>query len=512
MSLAFTGIEPRHFDAYEPSKWTSGRFNLERMRAREQVEALAGVVAHALGPSFGLLLTQDHPTLFNRKSVEAQWALFGRPEAARRLAKPLMEREKSIAELLEDPLLTHGEAWLAIRVDFEGVEVGFQCHGHAHLDRKNAARRVAAEPERFLEILAALPHSLGVAEGADAIRAAWQDDVSGPEWLTLGQRFSRADAIAAGAGLAETVAQLVVALAPVHAFVTWSPENDTVGGVAWLAEEGQRALAASTAVAAEPARVAERPPTAPADRAALSWSYRPDWAATPARPEVEPTRGPSSRVRERAAELSNEQSGWSYSGPVRMAPEAPRSEPTFRDDRGPPRFERPRHPGTHDRGPPGDARGAPPQDRRDEAPRDRRAEPGRPDGRERRGNEPPRGGPPRQGSPQERPRGDRPRDHQSRDDRPRDHQPRDERRRDDRPRDDRPRDGGAPRRPEPKVETWIDTPGEPKVKDHVRVGAGLFAGRIGQVIELTSKGNFKVVVGDFTVEVPQAGAVRVVTS
>ena len=45
----FKGFESVHFDAYEKRKWSSNRFNLERMAVREQAEALMAEGVDSLG-------------------------------------------------------------------------------------------------------------------------------------------------------------------------------------------------------------------------------------------------------------------------------------------------------------------------------------------------------------------------------------------------------------------------------------------------------------------------------
>jgi len=59
------------------------------------------------------------------------------------------------------------------------------------------------------------------------------------------------------------------------------------------------------------------------------------------------------------------------------------------------------------------------------------------------------------------------------------------------------------------VTSWKDADGDAVAQDHVRVTAGMFAGKVGKVVEVTKKG-YKVAVGDFVFEVNSGEVGRVV--
>ncbi|MFT5434481.1 MAG: hypothetical protein ACI9OJ_005194, partial [Myxococcota bacterium] len=58
---------------------------------------------------------------------------------------------------------------------------------------------------------------------------------------------------------------------------------------------------------------------------------------------------------------------------------------------------------------------------------------------------------------------------------------------------------------------WKDVDGAPALHDYVRVSAGLMNGKVGRIVEITSKGNFKVALGDggLVFEVPNAATKKV---
>jgi len=69
------------FDAYEPSKWSSNVYNLERLKVKQKLEALG----RALGPelrtgagagSLAWEVSAEHPALWNNHQVRSQQLYF----------------------------------------------------------------------------------------------------------------------------------------------------------------------------------------------------------------------------------------------------------------------------------------------------------------------------------------------------------------------------------------------------------------------------------------------------
>ena len=59
------------------------------------------------------------------------------------------------------------------------------------------------------------------------------------------------------------------------------------------------------------------------------------------------------------------------------------------------------------------------------------------------------------------------------------------------------------------MESWVDADGPVSVGDHVRVNAGMFAGKVGRIVDTTRKG-LKVAVGPMAVEIKQDEVTRVI--
>ena len=125
MPVDFPGIQAQHFDAYEERKWSSNRFNLERMRVRELLEELCRPAVERLqqsGETLRWLSTPDHPSIFNKHCVDFQSVLIVRGEDEERRIQPLLDRATSLAESLDAPTQHHHQVVLSLRVDFQGFQ------------------------------------------------------------------------------------------------------------------------------------------------------------------------------------------------------------------------------------------------------------------------------------------------------------------------------------------------------------------------------------------------------
>lgn len=582
MSEVFSGFSPAHFDAYAEAKWKKNSHVRERTAAGEVAGRALEAARRSAFPDatdFQVGVTQDAAGILNNWTVDAKCVFLHRNTAELERIQPLLAYERQHAGFPSDTEAHHSEAILGLQLDAAGVEVGLRIHRHAALDRRNILALLGDSNglSTLLDALRALPESIALSAGREVKLAPLIDEAwlraalaGNADWLAIGAFFGRNEAVTGSPELVGAAARVLAALEPVYRLFTWRDDNDRVGGVERLA----RVPSPAEADGAEPAQAAPQETREEAQQRARG--YRPGWLGSeprredspreprrrPApdaaswnppqlqRPAVEEARGPSSRARERAAELSRSAEGWTYNGPVRPRPEPERrDEPPRRDD-GPRRDDRDRRgsfqggdpqssgrPGWEPgRGPPqgGDRQGPPgrrdsggpgghprdgvgPGGRRDGGPaggppRDGRGPDGRRDSEQQggrqwdggnRGREP--GGPGRGGD--ARGPGDRdarrgPSDGRGRGDGggPR---------RDDR----RPREDEAPRPPPPRKQiSWRDAEGAPVVKDAVRLTGGLFAGKIGQVVEISGKGRLKVALGEgaAAIEVGPEAVVKVV--
>jgi hypothetical protein len=264
----FPGLTGSDFDCYEPRKWKSNVYNRERMEVRQKLLTLARKCAGSLAGSDGALLfieaSVEHPALWNHKQVDNQSVYFSRNEIARKELDGIIDRQKPISSLLDDPTPQRNHLFLAITVSHEAVEVSLKLHPDASVDRQNLERKLDEhyEAERLVGLLAELPAGfrIGVApelrelDGVDAdvlreIVAALPPGSGGapagpaaplsmtlpgqpvapPHMFYLGRSLSRGEILAMTADeQLEWVQATLGELLPIYRFIGWSRDNDFV--------------------------------------------------------------------------------------------------------------------------------------------------------------------------------------------------------------------------------------------------------------------------------------------
>jgi transcription antitermination factor NusG len=245
MRPAFLGFGPEDFDAFEERKWSSNRFNLERMRAREKLCALADAVAPAAWlDRFGLErgVTHDHPTIFNHRRVTSQWVYFLRSQEDRRRLSAILDREHPLRRQIEDAAEHHMHALIGLELHLGGLDVFVGMHRTAWVDAKNLFQKVSDpyELERLMDLVRALPEPFALshpdgpvpaASVAPAHLEALQRSLTpegATEWLRLGVSLDRSDARLADPALTDVIGEVLLALGPVYAYAAWRPDNDQI--------------------------------------------------------------------------------------------------------------------------------------------------------------------------------------------------------------------------------------------------------------------------------------------
>src|SRR5262249_47017911 len=101
----------------------------------------------------------EHPALWNHKQVDSQHVYFSRNEAARKELDGIIDRQKPIASLLDDPTPQRNHLFLAITLGNEALEVSLKLHPDARVDRQNLERKTEDhfECEKLLDLLHDLP-------------------------------------------------------------------------------------------------------------------------------------------------------------------------------------------------------------------------------------------------------------------------------------------------------------------------------------------------------------------
>ncbi len=247
-SLALTD---RDFDAYLPEKATSNAFTRPRLEVKQRALAWARAVTARLaeqGFAASVHATDEHPSLRNKRRVEAQWVFFWRDEAARDELDRLLESARSIADVIDDPSPYTRHAFLALRIDAGAIEVCFAVHPEAKVDIDNLRARLGAGAEHLAEELAkalqALPDQFEVRAGGESGEAmrlpcgdATPEQIAAvldrctnenvPLWI--GWRVPRAAALAHAEIVDDQLEDAVLALFPVYRLIAWSRDNDRIG-------------------------------------------------------------------------------------------------------------------------------------------------------------------------------------------------------------------------------------------------------------------------------------------
>ena len=242
--MQFAGFSEADFDAYLPARATSNAFNRPRVEVKQKALALTRPLCEAANAAgFGLEMraSEETPSLWNKRSVTAQWVFFWRDQAARKRLEEILDKGRTLAATLTDPTPYFRHAFLALFLDASQVEVALKVHGDAWVDVRNV-RALCEEPARrdaLVEALRALPsdYVMGVTGhdsvpahtvDAAALAATFEALTDASQWWFLGRAMPRAEAVATGPALAPWIEDTFRALLPLYRLVAWSHDNDLV--------------------------------------------------------------------------------------------------------------------------------------------------------------------------------------------------------------------------------------------------------------------------------------------
>lgn len=264
--MTFGGFQEGDFEAYAAHKWKSNVFNRERLEVKQKLLTLGREIAPGLTASDGSPLTLEssveHPALWNHKQVDTQKIFFSRSEDARKELDAIIDRQKSIASLIEDPTPQRNHLFLTVVIAHGHSEVALRLHPDARIDRQNLERKLTDhfERERFLNLLQRLPepfqlglhpgplstaHTLDEAQLMESVTqftAASARPVlpgtSVPLW-SIGRAWPRAEVVQLGRNFLDVAQQSLHALLQLYRFIAWSRDNDFVSMREMLQKEKQ---------------------------------------------------------------------------------------------------------------------------------------------------------------------------------------------------------------------------------------------------------------------------------
>jgi hypothetical protein len=260
----FAGFTASDFDAYASKKWKSNVFNRERLEVKQKLVALGrelmGALVGADGAPLAAEPSVEHPALWNHKQVDAQHLFFSRNEGARKELDAIIDRQKSLASLIDDPTPLRNHVFLAITLGHDALDLSMKLHPDARVDRQNLERKCEDhfERERLLGMLTGLgapfrvgvtPELTPVVELDDARLRALVAQLAAPQPMLppgaparvfyAGRALGRDEALAGGAGVLETARAALTALLGPYKFIAWSRDNDFVSMRDQLQKEKQ---------------------------------------------------------------------------------------------------------------------------------------------------------------------------------------------------------------------------------------------------------------------------------
>jgi transcription antitermination factor NusG len=248
----FPGFTGADFDAYAQKKWKSNVFTRERQEVKQKLIALGRELQGALVAADGSPLTAEpsveYPALWNHKQVEAQHLFFSRNEGARKELDAIIDRQTSLASMIDDPTPLRNHVFLAATVGVEAFELSVKLHPDARIDRQNLEQRCEDHFER--EKLLRLLHGLGAGYRAgvwpELAPVAELDEeklkkiisslgqIAAPlpgqphRLLYVGVALAKDEVLRQAGGLVATARAALTALLPVYRFIAWSRDNDYV--------------------------------------------------------------------------------------------------------------------------------------------------------------------------------------------------------------------------------------------------------------------------------------------
>ncbi len=255
----FDGFSSEDFDAYLPEKWSSNVFTLPRRKVKDKLDFIGRRLFEefqAYGLALNMHLSDDHPSLWNKKKVDTQWLFFSRDEEARKKLAEIIDTERTLATTLIDPTPLYRHVFLGVSVNRDHVEIGLWLHHEAWVDRKNLTALLKDDDfrARFDEIRGDLPENFEIgAVGGDSVSLSKISTEQMGEmvlefekkkgWLFLGVRLKRDEAVEMGAEIIDRITEHFTALISVYGFVAWAPSNDAISVDSIVARQKQERIA-----------------------------------------------------------------------------------------------------------------------------------------------------------------------------------------------------------------------------------------------------------------------------
>ncbi|MCA9562258.1 MAG: hypothetical protein KC561_02155 [Myxococcales bacterium] len=237
----FEGFDATDFETYTSEKWADNRFNLQRLKVKQKLAALASALkstVDSLGLDLAHELSAERPSIWNQKQVADQWLYYIRGERAQRELQSIIDRERGLKQSIEDPAHHHRHFAVGIRVDAGGLAVLCGAHPHAWLDRRNLSNKLADEHERakVLAYLRKLEPGFKLQIGDARTPAPEVEEAqlvslstgieSVADWIAVEYCFETTSEEIGRADFAGQLAKTIEGLVPFYSLLAWSKAND----------------------------------------------------------------------------------------------------------------------------------------------------------------------------------------------------------------------------------------------------------------------------------------------
>ncbi len=238
------GFSESDFEAYAPSKWSSNMYTLQRRSVKDKLDKLGrqldslfkqneiNLVSH---------LSDEYPSLWNKKRVDKQWLFFSRDLSAKKELQDVIDTEKTLAETLVDPTPLYKHIFIGVAVDESAVSVGIYLHFDAWVDRKNILALIdnLDKGQEFINICSSLPDNFefSISENepvapltltSEILKKIVSDFNENRGWMFFGKKVLKDQVISSNSNFFNQIIDDVTALLPVYNFMAWSTENDAL--------------------------------------------------------------------------------------------------------------------------------------------------------------------------------------------------------------------------------------------------------------------------------------------
>ncbi len=240
-SESFNGFDQAAFLAFEPRKWSSNLFNMERMRVWNTLRALGSAMEPTLCAArpFAWEVTPYAPNVFNGKRVAELVLYFTRTTEQRRAITPLLDSRISLPDQISNAGDHHQHVTLGVRVDANGLDAGLMMHSTAWLDVMNLLNRARSgdEAQDLVHMIRRLPAGtrFRIAPGRDVPCADFlpehlrvlEESVLNEQFLVrVGVELLPDDPLVAGPGFAPWCRDLLATMVSLWEFAAWRPASN----------------------------------------------------------------------------------------------------------------------------------------------------------------------------------------------------------------------------------------------------------------------------------------------